>query len=81
MLGMETTIDSMGRVVLPKPLREALGLVPGQRLDVSAYGAGIQLLPQGRTASLVEEDGVLVARGDNAVDDDDLFELIEAGRR
>lgn len=81
MLGMETTIDSMGRVVLPKPLREALGLVPGQQLDVSAYGAGIQLLPRGRTAALVEEDGVLVARGDEAVDDDDLFALIEAGRR
>lgn len=81
MMGMETTIDSMGRVVLPKPLREALGLVAGQRLDVSAYGGGIQLLPRGRTAQLVEEDGVLVARGDEALDDEALFALIEAGRR
>lgn len=81
MMGMETTIDSMGRVVLPKPLREALGLVAGQRLDVSAYGGGIQLLPQGRTAQVVEEDGVLVARGDEALDDEALFALIEAGRR
>ena len=55
--------------------------MPGQRLDVSAYGGGIQLLLHGRTAQLTEEDGVLVARGDEAVDDDGLFALIEAGRR
>lgn len=74
-------MDSVGRIVVPKQLRDALGLVPGSTVDVSRYGAGLQLIPVGRTARLVEKDGVLVADGDTAIDDDDVFGLIDAGRR
>lgn len=31
---MKTTMDSAGRIVVPKALREAVGLKPGQALDV-----------------------------------------------
>ncbi len=78
---METTVDSVGRIVIPKPLRDALGLTPGSTVDVSRYGAGLQLLATGRTARLVEESGVLVATGDTTIDDDDVFGLLDAGRR
>ena len=78
---METSIDSAGRIVVPKPLRDALGLIAGSTMDVSRYGAGLQLLPTGRTARLVDESGVLVATGDTAIDDDDVFALIDTGRR
>lgn len=78
---MKASIDSVGRIVVPKPLRDALGLTPGSTVDISRYGAGLQLLPAGRTARLVEEDGVLVAAGDAVIDDDDVLGLIDAGRR
>ncbi|MBW3653567.1 MAG: AbrB/MazE/SpoVT family DNA-binding domain-containing protein [Actinobacteria bacterium] len=78
---MKTSIDSVGRIVVPKPLRDALGLTPGATLDISRYGAGLQLLPTGRTARLVDEAGVLVATGDTAIDDDVVFGLLDAGRR
>ena len=78
---MEISIDSVGRIVVPKPLRDALGLSPGSTVDISRYGAGLQLLPTGRTAQLVDESGVLVATGDTVIDDDDVFGLIDAGRR
>lgn len=78
---METTIDAVGRIVVPKPLREALGLVPGSTVDISRYGAGLQLVPAGRTARLVDESGALVATGETAIDDDTVFGLIDAGRR
>jgi AbrB family looped-hinge helix DNA binding protein len=78
---METSIDSVGRIVVPKPLREALGLIPGSKVDISRYGAGLQLLPAGRTARLVDESGVLVATAETTIDDDDVFGLIDAGRR
>jgi AbrB family looped-hinge helix DNA binding protein len=78
---MEAVIDQAGRVVLPKPIRDALGLLPGTRVDISAYGAGAQLMPTGRTARLVEEDGVLVAAGDTPVNDDVVFALIDSGRK
>lgn len=78
---MEAVIDQAGRIVLPKPLRDALGLLPGTKVDISAYGAGAQIVPAGRTARLVDEDGVLVAAGETQVDDDVIFALIDAGRK
>jgi len=33
---MKTTMDAAGRIVAPKALREALGLKPGQPLEVRA---------------------------------------------
>ncbi len=73
-------MDSGGRLLVPKDLREALGLTAGARVDISRYGAGLQVVPTGRTARLVDEDGVLVATGDTVIDDDG-FALIDAGRR
>jgi AbrB family looped-hinge helix DNA binding protein len=78
---VKTTIDSVGRIVVPKALRDALGLTPGSTVDISRYGAGLQLIPTGRTARLVDESGVLVATGDTEIDDDDVVALIDAGRR
>jgi AbrB family looped-hinge helix DNA binding protein len=77
---MEATIDSVGRIVVPKPLRDALGLSPGTTVDITRYGAGLQLVPTGRTARLVDESGVLVAAGDTAIDDDVVLGLLDAGR-
>ncbi len=79
---MKARIDSGGRLLLPKALREALGLTPGSVVDISAYGSGVQLTPGGRTARLErDEDGRLVAASDTVVTDDDMFALIDAGRR
>jgi AbrB family looped-hinge helix DNA binding protein len=78
---METTIDSVGRIVIPKALREALGLSAGTTMDVSRYGAGLQVIPSGRTARLVDESGALVATGETVIDDDTVFGLVDASRR
>jgi AbrB family looped-hinge helix DNA binding protein len=78
---MKTTIDSVGRIVIPKALRTALGLTAGSMVDISRYGAGLQLVPVGRTARLVEEAGVLVVTSETVIDDDVLFDLIDAARR
>ncbi|HXW79769.1 MAG TPA: AbrB/MazE/SpoVT family DNA-binding domain-containing protein [Acidimicrobiales bacterium] len=78
---MKTVVDSVGRVVVPKPLRDALGLQPGTEVEISRYGAGLQLLPAGRTARLVLEEGVLVATGDTRIDDETVFSLLDTGRR
>lgn len=67
--------------MIPKPLRDALGIKPGSVLDVSPYGAALQLVPGGRTGLVVERDGELVVTGETTIDDDDVFALIDAGRR
>jgi AbrB family looped-hinge helix DNA binding protein len=78
---MEATVDAVGRIVVPKPLREALGLQAGSTVDISRYGSGLQLVPTGRTARLVDESGVLVATGDTTIDDQVVFGLIDSDRR
>jgi len=78
---MKAVVDSLGRIVVPKPLRDALGLHPGSTVEISPYGAGLQLLPVGRTARLVEEAGVLVVTGESTIDDEVVFALLDAGRR
>jgi AbrB family looped-hinge helix DNA binding protein len=78
---MRVTLDSVGRIVLPKALRDALGQTPGSTVDISRYGGGLQLVPAGRTARLTRESGVLVATGETEIDDDDVFALIDSGRR
>ena len=78
---MEAKIDSVGRVLIPKKLREALGLRVGSTVDISWYGAGLQIVPHGRTARVIEENGRLVATGDTRINDEIMFALIDAGRR
>lgn len=78
---MEATVDDVGRIVLPKPLRDRLRLTPGTKVDVSEYGDGLHVAPVGRTARLEERSGRLVAVGETPVTDDDVLGLIDAGRR
>lgn len=77
---MEATIDSGGRILIPKALRDALGLRAGAKVDISYYGAGLQITPGGRTARLVEEDDLLVAQSDTVVTDETMYALIDEGR-
>jgi AbrB family looped-hinge helix DNA binding protein len=79
---MRASVDALGRIVVPKQLREALGLRAGTTVDISHYGAGLQILPVGRTARLeASADGSLVAVSDTRVDDEVVFGLIDSGRR
>ncbi|MCB0983780.1 MAG: AbrB/MazE/SpoVT family DNA-binding domain-containing protein [Ilumatobacteraceae bacterium] len=78
---MEATIDSVGRIVVPKALRDRLGLAPGSVVDITQYGDGLHIAPSGRTARLEQRSGHLVAVSDTAIDDTDVFDLLESIRR
>lgn len=78
---MKTTIDSAGRLVVPKVLRDRLGLVPGSTVDVSPYGAGLQLVAESRTARVRTIRGDVVAESETQVTDEDVFALLDADRR
>lgn len=78
---MRTTIDAAGRVVVPRALRDALGLTAGTTLDISIYGDGLQVVPGGRTARLRRVAGRLVAESETVVTDDMVFAALDAGRR
>jgi AbrB family looped-hinge helix DNA binding protein len=78
---VETTVDSRGRVVVPKALRDELALAPGATLEVTRQGTVLQLRPVIPTARLVEVDGLLVAESRSAVTDDVVLGLRDDTRR
>jgi len=78
---VEATVDQVGRIVLPKALRDRLGLVAGSKVDVSLYGDGIHVAAGGRTARLEQREGALVAVSDTVITDGDVFDLIDSIRR
>ena len=61
---MKTTIDAGGRVVVPKSIRDELGLRAGQEVDVTVRNGHIEVVPVSPSMRLVERDGVLVAEAD-----------------
>jgi AbrB family looped-hinge helix DNA binding protein len=67
---MRATIDQAGRVVIPKALRDQVGLTPGE-VEIVADGAGLRMEPIA-TDDLEQRDGFLVLRPSGAVIDDDI---------
>lgn len=58
---MRTTIDRAGRLVIPKLLRDRVGLVAGE-VEITEDGAGLRVEPMA-SAELVERDGLLIVPG------------------
>ena len=63
MIAMELSIDKFGRVVIPKKLREHLGVGLSLKVEVSETSDGILLKPVRRQSGLMMKDGVLILRG------------------
>jgi AbrB family looped-hinge helix DNA binding protein len=75
---MTLKIDKAGRVILPKPVRDRLGLHPGSDLEIQETAEGVVLKPVDRRPSLVKKGRFWVHTGElppgydilKAVDDD-----------
>lgn len=58
---MKTTIDAAGRVVIPKPLRDRLGLAAGGALELTEREGRIEIEPAATPMRLVPRKGGRVA--------------------
>lgn len=77
---MRATIDKAGRLVIPKPLRDQLGLGPGE-VEVTPDGSGLRVEAIAG-AGLVEEGGRLVIPAEGAEVNDELVRALrDADRR
>jgi len=60
---METTLDKFGRVVIPKRVRDDLGLKPGAVLQIEQADQRILMEPVHEGPHVVVKNGVLVFSG------------------
>ena len=77
------TLDSAGRVLIPKALREEIGLEAGDTLSVESDGEGVTLRPVRSGAAMRKENGIWVFRTGqqiSAAETDQALEKLRASR-
>jgi len=62
-MNTKVVIDKAGRVVIPKTLRDALRLEPGDTLALESDGDRVLLSPVRSASALRKEHGIWVFRG------------------
>jgi len=65
---MQVTIDRLGRLVVPKPVRDKLHLHAGAVMDLVPEVDGIRLSVMKPEGGLIQEHGVLVHHGPATID-------------
>jgi AbrB family looped-hinge helix DNA binding protein len=81
---MRTTIDAAGRLVVPKPLRDELGLDAGQELELRAVDGRLEAEVPPTPMRLQEREGDVVATADRELPEltpDIVRETLERTRR
>jgi AbrB family looped-hinge helix DNA binding protein len=79
---MRTTIDAAGRLVVPKALREELGLAPGVELEVTAVDGRLEVAVPSRVRLDEGPHGVrFAADTDDQLSAEQVRQLMERGRR
>jgi AbrB family looped-hinge helix DNA binding protein len=61
--GMTLRMDKAGRVILPKPVRDRLGLHEGSDLEIVETSEGVVLKPTEPRSSMVKKQGLWVHTG------------------
>jgi AbrB family looped-hinge helix DNA binding protein len=60
---METTLDRFGRIIIPKDVRDDMGLEAGAVLQIEKKGERIVLQPVQGEPQVTEKKGILVFTG------------------
>ena len=58
---MRSTIDRAGRIVVPKPIREAANLRPGTEVEFRVQGGRVEIEPVPLTVTLQRRGSLVVA--------------------
>jgi AbrB family looped-hinge helix DNA binding protein len=74
------TVTSKGQITIPKKVRQALHLAPGDRVEFLIDGSGKVLVRPGK-ADVADLKGLLHKRGRRAVSITEMERAIERGHR
>lgn len=81
---MFATIDGGGRVVVPKEVRERLGLRPGSRIVLTEVEGRLEISPATTPVRLADHEGAVVAVADTdlpVLSTEQVRDAVEATRR
>jgi len=70
---MVTTLDRYGRIIIPKKLREHLGITNRTNLNITEQGKRIIIEPIHNEDVLVNKEGILVYTGNISEEINDLL--------
>ena len=77
---MRTTIDKAGRLVIPRSLRERIGLGEGGVVELELDGAGVRIEPVAGTALREKGDLLVIPAAGTPITTNLVRELIDADR-
>ncbi len=77
---MRATIDKAGRLVIPKPLRDRVGLRPGP-VEVAVDGTGLRVEPIAGDEVVERAGRLVIPESGVPIDDDEVRTLRDADQR
>jgi AbrB family looped-hinge helix DNA binding protein len=78
---MQVSIDSSGRVVIPKPVRDELGFSPNRPLEAEVVDGRLELSAIHKPAKIVDgPNGPVVAATGTPITGEDVRRVLEAVR-
>ena len=79
-MNITITLGKSGRLVVPKPIRESLGLHEGSRLRIEASAGRFEAIPEADDVQIQIRDGLPVISGGRPRKKGDIVKAIKAGR-
>lgn len=79
-MSITITLGKAGRLVVPKPIRDSLGLREGTRLRLEASAGKFEAIPEADDVKIEVRDGFPVISGGQPRKKGDIVRAIKAGR-
>lgn len=79
-MSITITLGKAGRLVVPKSIREDLGLREGSRLKLDVQGGKIEAVPEADTVRIEMKDGFPVILGGPPLKQGDIVRALKADR-
>lgn len=74
------TLGKSGRLVIPKAIRDRLGLQEGSRLTVEMQGGAIKAVPEANLVPVIMENGFPVFQGGKKLTAPEVVDIIKSDR-
>ncbi len=79
-MSVSITLGKSGRLVVPKAIRDSLGLQEGSRLKMELHIGKIEVVPEADYVPVIMKNGIPVFQGGRKLAPGELVEIIKSDR-